>query len=79
MSRKKKSDIDGMEVAMFIHDVIIAVSLIISIVCFYGIVKLIDHVNKRYPDKKIVTILFAIFLISIYIYGVYLLFIHVMT
>ena len=40
MSRKKKSDIDGMGVAMFIHDVIIAVSLIISIVCFYGIVKL---------------------------------------
>ena len=76
MSRRKKSEIDA-ETLLFIHHLIIAISIIISIVCFYGIAKLIQYVNNRYPDKKPITILFSIFLIIIYIYGVYFLFIHI--
>lgn len=76
MSRRKKSEMDT-ETLLLIHHVIIAISIIISIVCFYGIVKLIQSVNNRYPDKKPITVLFSIFLIIIYIYGVYFLFIHI--
>jgi len=76
MARRKKSEIDA-ETLMLIHHIIIGVSIIISIVCFYGIVKLIQYIDNRYPDKKPITVLFSIFLISVYIYGVYFLFIHI--
>jgi len=46
MSRRRKSGDEGLEIAIFIHEVIIALSLLISIVCFYGIVKLIQNVNS---------------------------------
>ena len=40
-------------------------------------IKLIQYIDNRYPDKRPITVLFSIFLIFVYFYGVYFLFIHI--